>query len=409
MKQFFQQRVAKHQKKMQRYLRYVINDHFALTMTFLVGGLGFYYADLLKTLPSPFPLGNVIVLVFWLMTLHLGHFASLTQLPDAVFLLPKERAMRQYLVQAFLYSCYLPFGLLILTTAFSMPLVVVASTKVTFQSTAFFILLLWIVKASHLFVQQLAFYQGMRPKRWQFYSLWLSSSTAILAVSLFYTYLLGLALAIIQVGSFYLFTWKKNTARLDWERLIQVEQSRLHRLYQFIHLFTDVPEMKGQVKRRKHFDILLQKIPLRQENTYLYLFARHFLRGTEYSGLYLRLVVIGGLFLAFINEIWFALGIGALFLYLIGFQLLPLGQQFRYTTTVLLYPLATSQKEQALKKLLTVLLFDVAAVFSVIVSLTLTNWSAKLLVSGSYFVFVGLFVQFYLPYRFAKTNKKLGI
>lgn len=407
MKQFFQQRVAKHQKKMQRYLRYVINDHFALTMTFLVGGLGFYYADLLKTLPSPFPLGNVIVLVFWLMTLHLGHFASLTQLPDKVFLLPKERAMRQYLVQAFLYSCYLPFGLLILTTAFSMPLVVVASAKVTFQSTVFFIVLLWALKASHLFVQQLDFYQGMRNKRWRFYGLWLGSSAVILAVSLFYTYLFGLVLAIIQVLSFYWLTWKKNTARLDWEKLIQVEQSRLHRLYQFINLFTDVPEMKGQVKRRKHFDFLLQKIPSRQENTYLYLFARHFLRGTEYSGLYLRLVVIGGLFLAFIRETWFALGIGVLFLYLIGFQLLPLGQQFRYTTTVLLYPIGSNQKAIALKKLLAVLLLFVAFIFSLIVSGTLMSWSEKLLVSGSYFVFVGVFIQLYLPYRLAKTNKNI--
>ena len=405
MKQFFQQRVAKHQKKMQRYLRYVINDHFALTMTFLVGGLGFYYAELLKTLPSPFPIGNVMVLVFWLMTLHLGHFASLTQLPDEVFLLPKERAMRQYLARAFGYSCYLPFGLLILTTAFSMPLVVVASAKVTFQSTVFFIVLLWGLKTSHLFVQQLDFYQGMRHKRWQLYGFWLSSSVGILAVSLFYTYLLGLILTMSQVLAFYWLTWKKNSARLDWEKLIQIEQSRLHRLYQFINLFTDVPEIKGQVKRRKHFDFLLQKIPASQENTYLYLFSRHFLRGTEYSGLYLRLVVIGGLFLAFIHETWFALGIGVLFLYLIGFQLLPLGQQFRYTSTVLLYPIGPNQKAQALKKLLAVLLLLVAAIFSLIVGFVLASWPEKLFVSGNYFVFVGIFIQFYLPYRLAKTNK----
>lgn len=34
MKQFFSQRLQRHQKQMTRYLRYVFNDHFALISTF---------------------------------------------------------------------------------------------------------------------------------------------------------------------------------------------------------------------------------------------------------------------------------------------------------------------------------------------------------------------------------------
>lgn len=50
MKGFFSQRLQRHQKQMSRYLRYVFNDHFAILSTFLMGGLGLYYSNLLKTL-----------------------------------------------------------------------------------------------------------------------------------------------------------------------------------------------------------------------------------------------------------------------------------------------------------------------------------------------------------------------
>ena len=79
MTDLFQQRVRHHQRRMQRYLKYVFNDHFAFTMTFLLGGLGFYYSGLLKTLPSPYPIGKIIVVLCWFLTLHFGQFASLIQ------------------------------------------------------------------------------------------------------------------------------------------------------------------------------------------------------------------------------------------------------------------------------------------------------------------------------------------
>ncbi|MEL5940452.1 ABC transporter permease, partial [Tetragenococcus halophilus] len=49
MKAFFQARLKKHQKRILRYMKYVLNDHFVLMMTFLLGGIGFYYSNWLKT------------------------------------------------------------------------------------------------------------------------------------------------------------------------------------------------------------------------------------------------------------------------------------------------------------------------------------------------------------------------
>ncbi len=105
MNNFFQLRLAKHQKKMMKYMRYVLNDHFVLICLFLIGGVGFYYSNWLKTLTTPFQLGGVILSVFWLLCLYFGKFSSFTRAADIVFLLPKEEEMRGYLQQAFRYSC----------------------------------------------------------------------------------------------------------------------------------------------------------------------------------------------------------------------------------------------------------------------------------------------------------------
>ncbi len=58
MSSFFQKRLARHQKKMMKYMRYVLNDHFVLVCLFLIGGVGLYYSSWLKTLHPPFALGG---------------------------------------------------------------------------------------------------------------------------------------------------------------------------------------------------------------------------------------------------------------------------------------------------------------------------------------------------------------
>ncbi|GGI66113.1 ABC transporter [Enterococcus alcedinis] len=396
---FFQQRVRQHQKKIQRYLRYVFNDHFALTMTLLVGGMGLYYSNVLKTLPTPFSIGKFILIAFWLITLHVGRFASLTQLPDQVFLLPKEKQMRKYLAKALNYSLYFPLGVLFLTTAMSMPLVVVATGNVDFSQTLLFIGTIWGLKYSHLLIQRVAFFQEMAKQKTIAYSFWLLISTVILALSLWMTPILSMVLSVLQVLFFYQWLWLKMTASIDWEKLLNGEQTRLRRMYQFINLFTDVPEVQGQVKRRAAFDGLFSKIKYQQSNTALFLFSRHFVRGTEYSGLYLRLTLLGSLLLYFVNDFYFSIGIGSLFLYLIGFQLLPLAQRFRYVTTFQLYPIQQEQTKTALQQLLTVLLFVAAALFSVSALLSLDELIYGVLASACYFIVAILFTFAYVPLR----------
>ena len=61
MSSFFQKRLARHQKKMMKYMRYVLNDHFVLVCLFLIGGVGLYYSNWLKNLQPPFAIGGLII------------------------------------------------------------------------------------------------------------------------------------------------------------------------------------------------------------------------------------------------------------------------------------------------------------------------------------------------------------
>ncbi len=400
---FFKQRLQAHQKHMQRYLQYVFNDHFALIMMFLLGAAGLYYSNWLKTLPLPFTWGRLILLVIWYAALHLGKFASLTKPADQVFLLPKEKAMRQYLTKAFYYSCLFPFAVLILIVGATMPLVVV-STGHSFASFIFFLVSLWALKFSHLMIQRMALFQDMQHAAKNAYLLWAIISVTCLAAALYLHPIIGMLLALIQTSLFTILGWRKLSVSLDWEYMIAFEQQRLHRIYQFINLFTDVPEITSTIKRRRYLDFLLKHIAYKKDNTYLYLFSRRLLRGSEFSGLYLRLVGMGALLLYFVNERWFSLGLGCLLIYLIGFQLLPLYQQFRYMVMIQLYPIKDEQKRQALQKLLAILLLLATFVFALISLFSLNTWSDRLIVSFGYIAMTCFFVYIYLPKRIAKMQ-----
>ncbi|MFD2307013.1 ABC transporter permease [Enterococcus termitis] len=404
MSGFFGIRLARHLKKMMKYMRYVFNDHFILVCVFLLGGLGFYYSQVLKTLPANFVWGRPIVLLLWLALLQIGKIATLAEEADKVFILPKEPEMNHYLNRAMRYSFWLPLVVLGLMSGMSMPLVVV-STGWAFSTFAYFIVMLGLLKASHLRLQKYELYQISAGERHQWFGLWLVTSLLVIGLSLYTLPLAGPLTALVQFLLFYFMLNKKEqSVSLDWEKMIIVEKNRMHRIYQFIHLFTDVPEISSSVKRRKFLDPFLAKIKKSTQNTYLYLYARSFLRGSEYSGLFIRLVLVCGVILFFLKEFWISMGVSVLFIYLIGFQLIPIYTQFDYMVMTQLYPVPNEQKKQAVSRLVTVLLFAAALLFSVFVLIALPDVKEGLMIIVALVVEVILFARLYVPYRLKKME-----
>lgn len=403
MANFYMKRLSRHMKRMMKYMRYVLNDHFVLVMLFLVGGLSFYYSQFLETLPQGLKLISLITGVFWLILLHFGNVATLAKEADQVFLLPKEKQLKGYFSRSLIYSCVFPFVVIFFLGGLTMPLLLVGTGQ-PLLDFIWFLPMLWLLKGGHLLIQYYRLFQHEHQTNRHARIIWTAFSLLSIFLGIFAEPWLGLILAVVQFAFLYWLYWIKNDEALNWERMIDLEEERMHRIYQFINLFTDVPEVSGKVKRRKYLDPILHKIRLKQSNTYLYLYARRMLRGSEFSGLYLRLVIIAGVLLYFLQDFYFSLGISVLFIYLIGFQMIPLYGQFKYMVLTHLYPVSKKQKLAALQKLLRWLLIVASILFGAIAFFALSMSVSSLLILAALLVETFAFIQVYLPYRIKKME-----
>lgn len=403
MIEIWKKRVRLHQKKMMRYMKYVFNDHFVLVCLFLIGALGYAYSNFLKSLAGDFIWGRPIVLVIFVLLILTGKLATLIQPADAVFLLPKEEQMKDYFKGAKMYSSLLPSFIIVLITAFLMPLLV-ATTTLTFFDMVYFIVMLLMLKNWELDLQIYALKVSQKQERHLLTLIKVVTVAILSGISLFSYPIIGVALAIlVSIGSRNWLSKKGSPQVYQWEWMVSSEQQRMHRIYQFINLFTDIPSLKGKVRRRKYLDGFLKGIKPVHQKTFDYLYARTFLRGTEYSGLFIRLTGIAAILIVVTHSFYVGLFLAVIFIYLTGFQLLPL--YFHYDNMALtnLYPVKETVKTGALKRLLMMILLC-QSVIIVIASLLVLSITESLLMGIVALVFSVVFCQFYLPSRIKKMK-----
>lgn len=404
MQELYQKRKALQRQKMLRYFKYIFNDHFILVCFVLFGGLTYYYADLVKQLTPQNWWAKIFLVFFFFLLLSFGKLATFIDPADEVFLLPKERALPEYLQKAIRYSFLLPLLVGILLIGWLMPLIAVLKQEAFFYYPVYLVLFACL-KYADLQLQMLQLYQNDKRQNWSQRLIFSGISLISIVLSIFSWSWLGL------ISAFFLIIWYTQNSKkilgsisFNWEFAIEKEQIRLKKIRQFIQLFTDVPGMSGGIKRRKWADPLLKIVPKKYKHTYDYLYLRSFIRGTEFSGLFFRLVLIAGLILCFLHEFWFALGFALLFLYLIGFQLLPIYSQFDYMVLTQLYPIPVKVKLRAVEKLIGNLLIFAGVIFLVISSFVLRDITAILWLLLGIAIVVGLFTKIYAPYRLRKME-----
>ena len=395
MADLFKKRVVQQQKRFAKYIRLIFNDHFVLVVFFLFGGLLYFYSGALATIQPAQSYLLGLVLIFWWGMLQLGKLATLAEPADSYFLLPKEGQMGGYLKQAFKHSLWLP-GLLLLAANFvAAPLILVLKNIASWQ-LLFFVIELWALKSGSLLrtVQSVTLKKAPLKNGW-----WQGIQFLILALSLWVAPFLGALLSLLTLAFWLYPLLQKETPReFSWELFVALEQKRLKRLYQLVAVFTDVPEIKNAVKRRKVFDPLLKKIKTQQRSTFLYLYARRFLRGGEYGSLFLSVTSFGMVVIVVLQNFYWVLGGGVLFLYLLGFQLIPLAKQFDYMTLTKLYPIAPKVKTANFLFLLKVVLLAATLCFVAVSLFVLSPLH-------SFYLFVALtlenflFCYFYAPKR----------
>ncbi|MBT2729045.1 ABC transporter permease [Bacillus sp. ISL-75] len=396
-KKLWKDRASSRIKDLGRYLRYIFNGHLVVVLLFLIGTASFYYQKWIETLSDGFPAEIIIAVLISILLTYSPVYNFLLE-ADQVFILPLEDKLKGYFLRSGGASLVFQGYLLLMVLAVLMPMYAQISRN-GFRSFIPFLVILLALKAWNLATSwRIDFFVQSSIHRWDIYVRYLLNAT--------FTYLLFkqasifILLLIVVVCIFYYFYFYVQTKKmgLKWDLLINQEEKRMASFYRLANMFTDVPKLRDTVKRRKWLDLFINRIAFSRDKTYQYLFSRAFLRSSDYLGLFTRLTVIGALAIYFIS---FGIGqilLGILFLYLTGFQLLPLWNHHQNKLWVDLYPVEQKYKTGAFYSLLMNILAIQAVIFSLFI-LFKGDLFISLLSLGAELVFSYVFVYFYASKR----------
>lgn len=403
MKELWQQRLRRHFQAQFKYLKLVFNDHFVLVLIIMLGALLYGYAQLVRGMVASWWLAPALGLVFTAL-LAIGRLATIVEPADATFLLPQTSNFAAYLFKARRYSLWLPLAVLSFATLAAVPLLKVLH----FSPLSGGLVLgagLWAFKDCDLWLQLLQVYPAAHPRWLRRVVLLLVACVALIAGLYVQPVIVLVAGLVCDLGLRLRLSQWLQPASLAWQPLIAGEARRMGRIYRFYNLFTDVPGLSGTVRRRKYLDGFARTVRRRQGNTWAWLLIRSFLRRTEFIGLYVRLIVIGAVIVALTSTWWLAALLAALFVYLIGFQLLPLYQVHDEIVFTYLYPLPDGQKAKAFRNLI-VRLLALAAVLLALGAAIGLHWLAALCALGAGLVMTIVIGGWYLPLRLQKLARR---
>ncbi|WP_033829575.1 ABC transporter permease [Bacillus andreraoultii] len=400
-KKLWSSRFQERLKEMLRYGRYMFNDHLLIVLLFALGGGAFYYKDWVATLDETFPTAVIFAIIFSLL-LSNGNVITFLKEPDKVFLLPVETEMKSYFIRSYflsvmwrLYSTFLIFLLVI---------PIYLQTMGTNAKLLHFSLLLIGLQAVNLFTRWMITYDLDQES-----VIWDVLIRHLLNGVIVFFFISGrFSLFFIIFGLFVLYTLyfhvKLKKRGIPWERLIDYEERRMAFFYRIANLFTDVPQLRNRVKRRKWADMFMRTGNVQQNQTYAFLFVRSFFRSGDYFGLFMRLTIIAALFIWGLDGSYVAFAIALLFIYLTGFQLISLWKHYDAVIWTELYPVNEEAKKQSFLKLMLNVLWTQNLIF-VLSFITSLDFQKGLLLFIVLTLFCYLFVFVYCKRQIEKWNE----
>ena len=345
------------------YLRYIFNGHLVIVVLFLLGSAAFYYQEWIETLQPDFPAAWIIALVLAAVLTYSPIQTFLTE-ADKIFLLPLETRLDVYFRKSIIFSMSLQSYLLLLVLAVLMPLHVKIHGA-DFKSFFILLIALILIKWTNILIRWNVQYFIEKNVK-------LTDSIIRFCVNVVLLYfifsgaqLIFTAVPVVVLIMLYFYYKKQAMDKgLKWEQLIEDEERRMNAFYRVANMFTDVPKLRDRTKRRKWLDWLVNIIPYKQHLAFSHLYLRTFARSGDYFGLLVRLTMIGGAAIYFLSygpgQILFAL----LFMYLTGFQLLPLWNHHQNKLWVGLYPVPENARKKSFTSLLLGIMIFQAAVFA---------------------------------------------
>ncbi|MFD2657705.1 ABC transporter permease [Gracilibacillus thailandensis] len=392
----FVERLSAHMKELSRYLRYILTGHLAIAMVFIVGAMSVYYQQFLEDIPDYFPSTLVIAVVLGVVTAH-SPIQTLLKRADIVFLIPAESQLSGYFIRALIYSFVTQLYLFVLAIAAVAPLYMTVFPENSSFGLLFVVLLVikvWSLAANWWMLRVRDKNTRRMDKVVRF----------ALIITLVYFFLVQemIFLAIITALLIVLFVTNYQTARkqraLNWDLLIESDYMRMRSFYRLANMFTEVPHMEMPVKKRHWLARLLTgSIPFQQKQAYPYLYRLTTVRSGEYLGIYVRLLVIGGLLIYFVPNSWLKLIFALLFMYMIFLQVIPLCKHHATLVWLDLYPIGISERKQAFIKWMQQLMIFAGVIF-VLLLIVIGEW----LMGGAMALATVLFIGMVIPNYFQK-------
>ncbi|WP_047982496.1 ABC transporter permease [Ornithinibacillus contaminans] len=365
--EFFMKRFREHLKETSRYLRYIFNGHIAFAMLFLISALAYYYQHWLTVLPENFPTAIIMGIVLGIVVSH-SPVRTLLKEPDLVFLLAAEQKMGAYFRNALIYSYVIQLYIVALVLAVFGPLYFATFPDRLGSTYLLTFIVVLVFKLWNLVANWWMLKVHDRTIRYTD-----QLARLLLNIAVFYFLISGeILIAVITTILFviifmYDLSLSRKQAGLSWELLLEKDLNRMQSFYRFANLFTDVPHLKSRIKPRHWLVSFVEKrIPFEHKYTYDYLYRITFLRGGDYLSMYIRLIIIGGLFIYFIPNVWMKLAFAILFLYMSCFQMMTLYQHHRVIMWLDLYPVEKESRKRALMKWLYQLAIVQTILFSIV-------------------------------------------
>lgn len=347
---FYKKRLSEHLKETSRYLKYMFNGHIAIALLFLVSALAFYYQQWLANLPENFPAAWVIGIVFGLVASY-SPIRTLLKEPDLVFLIVAEEKMDTYFRNSIIYSFIIQLYLVLLIAAAFGPLYFASYPERTGSMYLYTILALLIFKTWNLLANWWILKVRDATVRYIDTALRFAFNCAVFYFVVSGEMLLAGLMTLLFISVFlYDYTLSRKQSGLAWELLIEKDRHRMQSFYRLANLFTDVPHLRNPVKKRKWLVSLVKKVPFDKQYTYDYLYRITFIRSGDYLGMYVRLLIIGGLAIYFVPNMWMKFLLMLLFLYMSIFQMMTLYQHHRTVMWLDIYPVETTARKDALIK-----------------------------------------------------------
>ena len=384
-----------------KYGRLIVNDHFSIILLVLLAFLGIYYQEILSLYQKAEflvwrePLRIVFTLMLVLAS-QVGGPIWLTLAPDEAYLFSQGKKWQEFWLKGTLLGLVLP----ILLTAILAGLVFPFALRIsdwTLNQWPLFVSMIAIVTGLNIFsrLYDVLHQPGIRrPIRWL-----LSAVIIFLLFQLPYSWNLLIPLALALVWAVYLYLGLRGQARtrLQFDRVVELEQHRRSVFYKWIAVFADVPKLQPAVKRRAYLDRIIQALPFFNRQAYSYLLIRLLFRHGAYSGVWLKVTGFIAFLLLWLRPWWLVLGLGVLGQWMTVVQLLPLRTYPQDQVFFRLYPekgdgLATFQR------MIATLLIAQTLVFALC--------TQQLLAIVGWLISVVVLTYLYLPWQVRKARSK---